>query len=638
MTALFAHRDLVIAVDADDDDVHWLREFLGTSFATLAPGSARPTAAVTFGPGPGLPTRAGTWRVVFALDAEPVRLLTTETHAGLELDDPVRAMSYVVSPGGLGTVATYRGDRGHARVHLMRVVREYAHNHAVATGDLVLHAAAVVTRGRAVAIAGPKGTGKTTFMLRCLEIDGVTFLSNDRVVVCTADTPGRPLAATAMPTVVSIRSGSRVLLPKMTPRLQDCGDFRLTRTSRALVGPSPPISWGDAWHLGPSQLCEAIDREAAAASPIGAVLFLEASTDTRVSLHRLVTDDAADRLRESVLGARAGVYASEVFTTRDTRDLGPETFEARCRRMAEQVPCFSGRLPVEHETDEIDQVLRRCLELDLSPRRRAGLVARGVHVRQAWSLSGHPATVAMRLDLADGRTAKLRVYPSSAAADRVWRILHCPNGVLPRPLARQGRAIVVEFVAGTPIDVLRRRRARADADRFIRGAARALAALHGVTPPRIEREVASGSRWLIGRVAARLRRSGLIDAETAQGLRRIEVPRATPLRISHGDPGPDNFVVTPLGRVRAIDEERLALRPVAFDLARLIARWPLTRTQEHLFLAAYRRAGGSPDGFLARRPFWMATALCTSIAFRLVYDPARVDGLVKRLRHLARSI
>ena len=70
-----------------------------------------------------------------------------------------------------------------ARVRLMRVVREYFHNAALHAGGLVLHAAAVVHDGRAIAVAGRKGAGKTTMLLRLLRDANASFLSNDRVLV-----------------------------------------------------------------------------------------------------------------------------------------------------------------------------------------------------------------------------------------------------------------------------------------------------------------------------------------------------------------------------------------------------------------------------------------------------------------------
>jgi hypothetical protein len=62
-------------------------------------------------------------------------------------------------------------------------------------------------------------------------------------------------------------------------------------------------------------------------------------------------------------------------------------------------------------------------------------------------------------------------------------------------------------------------------------------------------------------------RHKFLDAGTARQLTRLTAPRRTRRGLTHGDVCPENLILA-AGGVRAIDEERLAIRPVAgrFDL------------------------------------------------------------------------
>ena len=68
------------------------------------------------------------------------------------------------------------------------------------------------------------------------------------------------------------------------------------------------------------------------------------------------------------------------------------------------------------------------------------------------------------------------------------------------------------------------------------------------------------------------------------------------MAVTHGDICPENLIRTPDGALRPIDEERLALRPLAYDLARAVNRWPLDARLERAFLGGYVSAGGRPEG------------------------------------------
>jgi thiamine kinase-like enzyme len=136
-------------------------------------------------------------------------------------------------------------------------------------------------------------------------------------------------------------------------------------------------------------------------------------------------------------------------------------------------------------------------------------------------------------------------------------------------------------------------------------------------------------------VAGRLVRRRLLDAAEATALTTLPRPATARMAVTHGDASPDNLVLTAAGGLLAIDEERVAVRPTAFDLARTVCRWPLDRDQERALLSAYARAGGDASQFRRHRLFWVATALSATAAYRMRYHPAALAPIAAHLRRLA---
>ncbi len=244
-----------------------------------------------------------------------------------------------------------------------------------------------------------------------------------------------------------------------------------------------------------------------------------------------------------------------------------------------------------------------------------------------------------RLELDDGRHVTLRQFKTAAAASEVWRLLnHRRTSALPRPLLQITRALVVEYVEGVRLDRHLSQAGPAEERRQIRAAGELLAQLHRGAPPRGYVRSMSEYKRLLTRMMRRLARQRRLDSKLAERLAGIEPPGKVRIARTHGDLSPVNLIVTAANGLRAIDVERLAARPVAFDLARTVALWPLTAKQERDLITAYQDGGGRPDHYLAHRSFWTAVALATSTAFRLVYKPDSLRPIVTNLRRLAATI
>ena len=145
----------------------------------------------------------------------------------------------------------------------------------------------------------------------------------------------------------------------------------------------------------------------------------------------------------------------------------------------------------------------------------------------------------------------------------------------------------------------------------------------------------SAYQRLVSLVTGRLVQRRRMSRADAAHLGALPRPALAQAALTHGDPAPENLVLTTSGQLRAIDEERVAVRPVAYDLARAICRWPLDVDEEAALLAAYAAAGGQAREFRQHRRFWIASALATSAAYRMHYRPEALGPIVAQLRELA---
>jgi Ser/Thr protein kinase RdoA (MazF antagonist) len=261
----------------------------------------------------------------------------------------------------------------------------------------------------------------------------------------------------------------------------------------------------------------------------------------------------------------------------------------------------------------------------------------GFPVVGQYPLSRSGAARAFRLDLRAGGCVKGRIFPSPAWAARVERllILRRARG-LPQPLARSGRFLVLEFVEGTPLDEWLARHAQ-EVQGQARKAGAWLGQLHRGTRLRDRAPAPARYEQRMRAVVGRMSRMMLLSAEIATVIGRLRAPSSAAVALTHGDICPENLIRTPGGSIRPIDEERLAVRPLAYDLARAVNRWPLDAKLEKAFLDGYKSAGGRPEGFVRHRAFWIAAALATSAEYRL-HEPSRLRPIVDAMRDLARDL
>ena len=243
-----------------------------------------------------------------------------------------------------------------------------------------------------------------------------------------------------------------------------------------------------------------------------------------------------------------------------------------------------------------------------------------------------------RVRLANDRVVKGRQLASSRRAKTVHELAgYLPDVGVPRVLARQGRALLSQWVDGEPISSV-------DLDENLLVAS---GELHG----RIHAAELTEGRWRLRTTASKytahrvasaleeLEEAELITpAEADQAIRLASqcVPESFDVGISHGDFCAENLLVDSAGQIVVVDNETLAIGPLDYDLARTWYRWPMTEHQRTAYYEGYRR-WRDPAAFRRNAAYWTVMALAEAAIYRLSAVAEQTDVPVDRLRSLLRG-
>jgi hypothetical protein len=201
----------------------------------------------------------------FTLDRGVVSLPGLRSGEGAVVHDHAVGASYATEDTDT-VVRAAPGDL-RARLGLLRVARELSWAAVEGTDRVALHASAFELDGRAFVVAGPRRSGKTTFLLAALHHLGARLVANDCVSIRPG--PGGPVVR-GVPTVVRVRPGSCDLLPEVAAQLAGSPSFV------CLPGdPRPPRPESPDVHVGPAELARRLDRASVAEAPVAAVLLLD---------------------------------------------------------------------------------------------------------------------------------------------------------------------------------------------------------------------------------------------------------------------------------------------------------------------------------------------------------------------------
>jgi thiamine kinase-like enzyme len=279
----------------------------------------------------------------------------------------------------------------------------------------------------------------------------------------------------------------------------------------------------------------------------------------------------------------------------------------------------------------------------LDERVAGALVRWGVRARRWTRITRHRAgadtRVAYRLELDDGRVVKARCCADEARAHDVWQIRrHLSAPGLARVYLRDGLVLMEEWVEGIPLS-----RADGASEHVIAAAATILAHLHGAEPSgdpvahsmTVAERLAQAHHDLALLAEHGALRRGQVGA-MRDALRRLD-PGTAGTGIIHRDFCAENMVRGLDGRIWVIDNEGLAVGPLAYDLGRGWYRWPMPAAAWGLFLETYaaRRALALTDPPLT---VWKIAATARSAALRLTSDPGRLQEPLTRLGELGEAL
>ena len=347
----FYYDDLSVRVEAADTaHLDWLHEFFAPHFGSdEQPGrvactlefierSSRFAALDALVP-------SGASVDCFGLDTEMLSLPVREGANGERVAyDEDFATFYVAH--------TFRGDapphfeivtqpgNESIRTPLMRVVREFAMNHALSRRELFLHASGVAMGDAGVLMTGAKKAGKTSLMTALLASGEVDFVSNDRVA---ARVDGAEVRLRGMPSIVMVRPDMLSRFPDLTERFMG-GGYNHRRSLKELAAAPEPATrqWDDGrFGLTPAQLCDLMAVGQSSDVRAQAILFPQITgEDGGTRLRSISKGEAARRLPRVLLGARSAQRPSEFFTLPGDEAPPQEALSQRCAAIASRVPCY----------------------------------------------------------------------------------------------------------------------------------------------------------------------------------------------------------------------------------------------------------------------------------------------------------
>lgn len=271
----------------------------------------------------------------------------------------------------------------------------------------------------------------------------------------------------------------------------------------------------------------------------------------------------------------------------------------------------------------------------------AALAAAGLHAAGARPITTlasprNPRAV-YAIELTSGQTIKARRLEDEATARELCALRRDLPPAFAPVLACHGRVVLEPWIDGEALG------GGPPGDAALAAAGALLAALHATTVAagRTVRETRPTSEWR-ARAAdaiARIGRRAALDPRTlerlAAALARLD-PGTGIWGLVHTDFCGENMVVAAAGGLHVIDNERVSVDALGYDLGRTWARWQLSDAAWTRFAAAYTGGGGLPQA-LAARGFWRLAASVTAAAVRIHLGAATLESFA-RLHQLAEEL
>jgi aminoglycoside phosphotransferase (APT) family kinase protein len=240
----------------------------------------------------------------------------------------------------------------------------------------------------------------------------------------------------------------------------------------------------------------------------------------------------------------------------------------------------------------------------------------------------------LQLSGPSGQRLKVRRFDTAEAAAAMVhrRGLIGEHEGFARVLACCDTLVLEEWVEGATLDRRNLPRRQAHAAGLL------LAGLHRCPRP-ADVPAQAGILPLLEESRGRLQELSDRAALPADAVRRLDAallvgaPRQARQGLIHFDFCGENLIWSPVRGVLSIDNEKLRPGPLAADLGRAWALWPLSGPALQAFHSGYDAGGGPAERDCL--PFWQLVGLVTSAWYRVRHQPAAAVSPLRRLRALA---
>jgi len=240
-----------------------------------------------------------------------------------------------------------------------------------------------------------------------------------------------------------------------------------------------------------------------------------------------------------------------------------------------------------------------------------------------------------RIDLESGRTIKARRFEDCEVARQLFDIRRELPDSFARAFARHGAVLLEDWIEGESLENL------PPSDTHLVDAGSLLAELHltRTVAGQPLHEICSTAAWRneAERSLCKISACGALhesDVRLIRGaLQRLDPQRAI-YGLAHTDFCGENMVTDRAGRLRIVDNERVGINALGFDVARTWYRWALPEPAWERFRCVYAERTQLTEP-LETIGFWSIVAVAHSAALRLRVDRARVRIPLDRLRRMA---
>lgn len=244
---------------------------------------------------------------------------------------------------------------------------------------------------------------------------------------------------------------------------------------------------------------------------------------------------------------------------------------------------------------------------------------------------------AFRIDLDRGGTVKARVLDDDDVASQLVQMRADLPDAFGRVLAQHGRVLIEEWIEGTPLPEPADLSVAAAAGALL-GRVHATTAVDGWVAPEMRPTVEdrNDARQALEALEAAGALSGEEIRRFEQALQQFD-PGEALVGLTHRDFCGENMVLDRTGRLRVIDNERVGIKALGYDLARTWYRWALPPSAWTWFREHYAVQGPYNQWGKSFR-FWQIMVTAQAAALRLRSYPEQAHVPLACLKTLAADV